>query len=79
MEATRHEISPFREIENCEIRSPGDKGSRLFRVEIPEQLWTVRFKEVTCREITRFGKSGIGDLRIPLKKTQALALKNIDP
>jgi len=65
MEATRREISPFQEIRNHEIGSPGDKGLGLSWVEIPEQLWTVRFKELTCREITRFGKSGIGDSRIP--------------
>jgi hypothetical protein len=70
---------PFREIGNREIGSPGDKGSGLSWVETPEQLWTVRFKEVTCREITHFGKSGIGDSGVPLTKTQALALTNPDP
>jgi hypothetical protein len=28
-------------------------------VETPRQIWTVRFKEATCHEISHFGKSGI--------------------
>ena len=70
---------PFQEIENCGIGIPVDKGSGLSMVETPEQLWTVRFKEVMCREITRLGKSGIGDSGVPLTKAQALALTNPDP
>jgi hypothetical protein len=70
---------PFWEIGNHEIESPGNKGLGLSWVEILEKLWTVQFKEVTCREITRFGKSGIRDSGIPLTKTQALALTNPDP
>jgi hypothetical protein len=51
---------PFREIRNREIKSPGDKGSRLSSVDILEHLWTVLFKEVTCREITHSGNRGSG-------------------
>jgi hypothetical protein len=69
---------PLREIGNRGIRSPGDKGSRLSKVETLEQLWAVRFKEVTCREITRFGKSGIGDSGVLLTIGRALALINPD-
>jgi hypothetical protein len=61
-----------------EIRIPGDKGPRLSKVETPDQLGAVRFKEVTCREITSFGKSGIGDSGVLLTIGWALALINPD-
>jgi hypothetical protein len=50
---------PFREIGNRELGSSGDERSGLSMVETPGQIWTVRFKEATCQEITHFGKSGI--------------------
>jgi hypothetical protein len=69
---------PFQEIGDRGIKSPGDKRSRLSKVETPEQLWGVRFKEVTCREITHFGKSGIGDSGVLLTIGRALALINLN-
>jgi hypothetical protein len=47
-------------------------------VETPEQLWAIRFKEVMCREITRFRKLGIGDSRVLLTIGRALALISSD-
>jgi hypothetical protein len=50
---------PFRENGNREFGSPSDERSGLSMVETPKQSWTIRFKEATCREITRFGKMEI--------------------
>ena len=50
---------PFQEIESRELGSSGDERSRLSIVETPGQIWTVRFKEAMCQEITHFGKSGV--------------------
>jgi hypothetical protein len=47
-------------------------------VETPKQLWAIRFKEVMCREITRFRKLGIGDSGALLTIGQAFALINHD-
>jgi hypothetical protein len=65
---------PFQENENHEFGSPGDERSRLSMVETPKQSWTVRFKEATCHNITRFRKMKNHEFRSPGDERSGLSM-----
>jgi hypothetical protein len=40
-------------------------------VETPRQIWTVRFKEATCREINHIEKPGIENSGVPWSRVRS--------